>query len=561
MNNYAVARVFSRIADLMEIKGENVHKIRAYRTAAQTMQELTESLEVLAERGELQSIPGVGEAIAAKTRDILATGATKLYDGLKAEVPESLVELLGIPGFGVKKIRSVWQELGVRTLADLEQAAGEHRLRTIPGFSDKTEANVLEAVAAARKRRDRTPIGVALPYAEGLARLLRATGKFERLEIVGSLRRRKDTLGDIDLLGASSDPEGALEALLASGEVGEVLERGEHGLTVLTQDRLRLDLCVVSPEAFPAELQRRTGSEAHTARLGALAVEKGVSLPARVTDEEEVYRSLGLPWIPPELREGQGEIEAARDGRLPRLIEERDYRGVLHAHTTWSDGAVSVERMALAARDLGHSYLAITDHSQALTIAGGLDEARLLAQMAEIDGVNAKLAGFRVLRGIECDIMGDGSLDLPCELLERLDFVIGSVHSHQRQDEETMTRRIVRALESGVLDLLAHPTGRILGVRDPYGVDMERVMDAALANGVAMEINAYPDRLDLNEGYARRAKDRGIPISVNPDAHRPEHLGLLRYGIGQARRAWLEAEEVINTWPLDRLTRWLAERT
>jgi DNA polymerase (family X) len=561
MNNYAIARVFSRIADLMEIQGENVFKIRSYRNAAQTMQELTESLEVLAERGALQTIPGVGEAIASKTREILATGTCALYEQLKEEVPESLAELLNLPGFGPKKILAVWQQLGVRSLADLERAAREGRLRPLAGFTAKTEAAVLENIEGVRRRRARTPIGVALPYAEALREMLLATGKFRRLEIAGSLRRMKDTAGDIDLVGTAPEEAAALEAAAAHGEVREVLLRTADEICFLTESGRRVELRLAPEARFGAVLQRVTGSEEHNRQLAMLAGERGCASGAPGAEEEEVYRAAGLPCIPPELREGRGEIEAAREGRLPRLIEVSDIRGVLHAHSTWSDGAASVAQMAEAARRLGHAYLAITDHSQALTVAGGLNEERLAAQAAEIDALNAGFTdGFRVLKGIECDILMDGALDLSPAALQTLDFVIGSVHAHQKLEREAQTARIVRALESGLIDLLAHPTGRILGMRDSYAVDLERVMDAALAHGVALEINAYPDRLDLEDVHARRAKERGIAISVNPDAHRPDHLALLRYGIAQARRAWLEPDDVINTWPLDRLLAWLVKR-
>ncbi len=555
MNSYAIARIFTRIGDLMEIQGENAFKIRAYRSAASTMQELTESLDVLAERGELRSIPGIGDAIAAKTRDILATGTCDLYERLKAQVPESLTELLGLPGFGPKKIRTVWEALSVRSLDDLEQAAKDQRLRTVPGLGAKSEETILESIGALRRRRERIPIGVALPYAQALVRMLEATGAFTRLEVVGSVRRRKDLVSDIDLLGSAADIGGALDAFANHSEIIRVLERSPDRVAACGQSGVRVELAVVTDGEWGTALVQSTGSAEHVAALGALHA---------AAEEDQVYQSLGLPAIPVELREGRGEIEAAKAGRLPKLIEARDVQGILHAHSTWSDGSASIAQMAETARKLGYSYHGNTDHSHALSVTGGLDEARLREQMAEINALNASFAAegssFRVLRGIECDVLQDGSLDLAIEILSELDFVIASVHMHQRMDEATMTARIVRALESGVVDLLAHPTGRILGMRDPYPVDMERVIDAALANGVALEINAYPDRLDLHEVHARRAQEQGVLISLNTDAHRPDHLALLSYGISQARRAWLEAEDVINCWPLDRLMRWLQTR-
>lgn len=569
MNNYAIARVFSRIADLMEIQGENAFKIRAYRNAAQTMQEMTESMEVLAERGELQSIPGVGEAIAAKTRDIIATGTCDLYERLKQQVPESLIEVLHLPGFGPKKIQAVWRELGIRNLAELEEAAQAHRLQGIAGLGEKTEAKLLEAIVAHRRRLLRRPIGVALPYAEGLIRALQASTAAERISLAGSLRRRQDTVGNIDLAAAASDPPAVLEAFTRLGEVTQVRERDAEHAVIETANGMHASLWVSRPERYPVLLQHRTGSRQHNEQLQQFAAKQGLALdtlelPEAASTEVPdavVYRALGLPWIAPELREGRGELEAAKAGKLPRLIEVADIRGALHAHSTWSDGAVPIARMAEAARAAGYAFHGNTDHSKNLAIARGLDEERLRVQMAEIDALNATFEDdFRVLKGIECDILPDGSLDLPLDLLNELDVVVASVHVNQKQDLETMTQRILRALESGVVDILAHPTGRILGTRDPYAVDMERVMDAALANRVALEINAFPDRLDLNEEYARQAKERGIPISINTDAHRPEHLHLIGYGISQARRAWLEPEDVINTWPLERLLGWLHHR-
>jgi DNA polymerase (family 10) len=553
MNNFAIARVFTRIADLMEIQGENPFKIKAYRTAAQTMQDLTESLETIAERGELRSVPGIGEAIAAKTQEILETGTCKLYEKLKELVPESLIELLGLPAFGSKKIQTVWKELGIANLDALEQAARDGRLRGVPGFGAKTEENLLKGIEAHRRRLQRMPIAVAKTYAEGLARMLGDGEPFERVEVAGSVRRMQDTVERIDLVGVTADPAKALEAVARQPEVKEVVERTSETIMVCTHNGALARIWASTPAAMGSVLLRATGSDDHVARLR----ERDGALEG----EAPVYQRLGLPFIVPVLREGRGEIEAAAEGRLPNLITVEDIRGVLHAHSTWSDGSASIERMAAAARELGFRFHGNTDHSQALGIAHGLNEERLRTQMAEIEALNATFTdGFRILKGIECDILWDGSLDLPHDLLAELDFVIGSVHAHQKQDRETMTQRIVRALDTGLVDLLAHPTGRILGARDPYAVDMDRVMDAALANGTAMEINAFPDRLDLNEVYARQAMERGIPISINPDAHRPQHLSLLQYGIAQARRAWLEPEQVINCWELDRLLEWLDGR-
>jgi len=564
MNNYAIARVFSRIGDLMEIQGENVFKIRAYRTAAATMQELTESLEALAERGELLIVPGIGEAIAQKTQDILATGTTKLYEKLKSEVPETLADLLALPGFGPRKIQAAWKELGVLNLDDLEAAARAQRVRTLPGMAAKSEEKLLANIEAYRRRRERIPTGVALPYANGLARLLRETGTLTRVEVAGSVRRRQDLVGDLDLVAEASDPAAAIEAFATHSEVREVVSRDDHHAQVVVYNGARVELSVAEPGHFPGAFVRVTGSSAHLAELEELAQERGIDLEPLFRDassEEAFYAALGLPLIPPELREGRGEVAAARDGKLPRLITASDLRGVLHAHTTWSDGVSSIEQMAAAARALGYSFHAVTDHSQVLGITRGLTPERLRQQMAEIDAFNATLPdAFRLLKGIECDILPDGRLDLPLDLLEELDVVVASVHLVQRQDRETITARVLAALETGVVDILAHPTGRILGMRDSTELDLERVLNAAVTHKVALEINAAADRLDLNDVYAKQAKERGIPISINTDAHSTRSLGACDYGIAQARRAWLEPDDVINTWELPRLMDWLRHR-
>jgi DNA polymerase (family 10) len=568
MNNYGVARVFSGIADLMDLRGDNPFKVRAYRNAAQTMQELTERLEVLAERGELREIPGVGEAIAAKTRDILATGTTALYDELRAEIPESLAELLALPGFGVKKAQLVWRELAIADLPGLEQAAQTGRLRTLSGFTARTESSLVEAIAAHRARRLRTPIGVALPFADRLLAHLRGLGPLSRVEIAGSLRRRADTVGDLDFVAAARDPSAAAAACAGLEDLEQFRVAEPGRIEARVGPGLPVEIRLVEPSQFGPALLLATGSQGHLSRLQARAAERGLDLmslagcPEREpVSEAEVYAALGLPWIPPELREDRGELEAAEADRLPALIEERDIRGILHAHSTWSDGLASIADMAAAAGRCGFRFHGNTDHSKVLGVARGLDEARLLTQLEEIEALNRTLPeGPRILSGIECDILADGELDLPLDLLERLDVVVASVHLHQTQDRETMTARVVRALRSGVVDILGHPTGRLLGARDPFPLEFDAVLDAAVEHQVALEINASPERLDLNDVMARQAAQRGLRLSINTDAHRPDALGMLRFGIGQARRAWLEPGDVLNTWELEPLLDWLHRR-
>jgi len=568
MTNQAIARILARMADLLEIENENPFKVRAYRRAAEQIEGLTENLASLVERGDLETLPGIGKGLAAKITEMVTTGACAEYEALRARVPEDLPELLGLPGLGPRRVAQLWKEQGIASLADLEAAARAGRLRPLPGWGERTEASLIAAIEQHRRRTARWPIGRALPYAESLVSELLATGAFARVEIAGSLRRWRDTVGDIDLVAMAREPEAALAAFCGLREVAGVLECSDRFARVRAEAGSVIELRVAPPDRWGAVLLLQTGSAAHLARLRELARARGWHVaveglgaefpaPFAAAEEEDLYAALGLPWIPPELREDRGEIEAALAGRLPAPIALADYRGVLHAHTNWSDGAAPLAAMAEAARALGHEYLAITDHSRALTVARGLDEERLRRQMAEIDALNATRPGILVLKGIECDIRADGTLDLDPALLAELDLVIGSIHSHFRQDTATMTRRIVAAMESGVVDLIAHPTGRLLGVRDPYPVDLDRLLDAAVATGVALEINAAPERLDLDDEWARRAAERGIPIAINPDAHTPAALGLLRYGIGQARRAWLTPQQVINTWPAERLCEWL----
>jgi len=574
ISNYEIARIFGQIADLMEVREDNPFKVRAYRKAAETIEGLTESLEAIASRGELEKIPNIGKAIAEKIGDICRTGTTPLYEELRAKVPAGLVEVMAVPGIGPTKVRALREALGVTSIEELETAGREQRIRGVQGMGAKTEENILHAIEAHRRRSDRWPLGKALPYAEGLAASLAERLGSLRIEVLGSIRRRVETIGDIDLGAVSTEPEKVMDAFVSLPHVKEVLVSGPASTRIRTNEGIQVDLRVSRPEDFGFLVHHFTGSRAHNIRLREIAERRGARISEYgifeagtdrelTTGEEEgeVYRFLGLPDIPPEIREDRGEIEAAQSGSMPVLIEADDIRGNLHSHTTWSDGAVSTEEMAAAARKRGHSYIAITDHSKRLGITNGLDEERLRAQMAEIDRLNAAATdGFRILKGSEVDILPDGTLDLDPALLAELDFVVASIHSGFKQDIETMTARMIHAMESGVVDMIAHPTGRLLGARDPYAIDLDRIYDAAVATQTALEINAFPDRLDLNDVNARRARDRGVKISINTDAHHPDHLGLYFYGIATARRAWLTAPDVINTWGLPDLMRWLEKR-
>ena len=565
MTNHEIALRFQRIADTLEIQGENPFKVRAYRRAVEAIEELSEPLSEVETRGELAEIPGFGEAIVAKTSDFLHKGTTKLYEQIKDAVPTGVLKMAAIPGIGPKTAKALWEALTVLTVEDLESAAKAGRVQAVPGFGAAKEKNIVEAIERGRRLRERLPLYTAKPYAERLAAELARRPEVVRAEAAGSVRRRRDTVGDFDLVVATTDPEATAAAVAKLSGVTEVFGSGQSKVAAMTDLDLRLDVRLGKPEDFGALLHHFSSGREHNIALRNLAESKGLKIneygifdartgeeKVRGTDEADVYAALGLPFIEPELREGRGEIEAAERNALPRLIAEADFRGQLHEHTTWSDGTASIRQMAEAAIERGYEYLAITDHSRSLQIANGLSRDRLLAQLDEIAALKAELAprGFTLLAGIEADILADGSLDADDDLLERLDIVVGSVHIRHKENEAAMTARVLRALENPHLDILGHPTGRLLGRREPFPVDMGAVIEAAVRTGTILEINASPERMDLNDVYARQAKEQGARLTINADAHSPAGLGLLTWGLYMARRAWLTPADVINTYPL-----------
>ena len=567
MTNHEIARRFARIADVLEIQGENPFKVRAYRRAVDAIDALTEPLADIEARGGLENIEGFGEAIIGKTRDFLRTGTTKLYEQLKDAVPSGVIEMAAIPGVGPKTAKALWEALQVTSPEELEAAAREERVRAVPGFGATKEKNLLAAIERSRRLSERLPIFVVLPYAERLRRELLGRPEVGRIELAGSLRRGRDTVGDIDLVGISSDPDATMEAFTRLPGITETLIQGPADTAVLCDLGLRVDLRLTSPENFGTLLHHFSSGQAHNIKLRDLADEKGLKINEygvfrketgeelfRGEDEAQVYEALGLPFIPPELREDRGEIEAARRGKLPRLITEADFRGQLHCHSTYSDGKATIREMAQAAAERGYAYLAITDHSRSLQVANGLSRERLLAQIEEIRALNRELAGrITLLTGQEVDILADGSLDGDEDVLAQLDVVVGSVHIRHREDEAQMTARVLKAVENPHLDILGHPTGRLLGKREPFPIDIEAVIAAAVRTGTVLEVNAAPERMDLSDVYARRAKDAGARLTVNTDAHSAAGLGGLMWGLFMARRAWLEPDDVINTFPIDRL--------
>lgn len=568
LSNSQVAEVFQEIASLLEIKGENTFKVRAYQRVAEAIAGLERELDQLrAEKGGLRSLPGVGASIAETIEELLDTGKSRHHQELLAEIPATVLDLLRIPGLGPKKAKLLMEQEKITTIEQLEEAARAGRLRDIRGMGEKTERDILRGIAHLREYEKRTDLGLAWEIAENIMEQLRASAPVEQMEAAGSLRRMKETIGDIDLLVTSGEPEAVMESFAGLQLTAEVLVRGPTKTTIRTSAGIQADIRVVAPESFGAALQYFTGSKQHNIVLRDYAERHGLKLNEygvfRVKDgeetriggasEEEMYAAVGLPLIPPELREDQGEIEAARKGLLPTLVEVADIKGEMHCHTNWSDGHGSVEQIARAAKEAGHSYLALTDHSPSQTVAGGLKIDRLLKRREEVEKARKAVHGITLLEGTEVDILRDGELDYPDEILAELDYVVASVHSGWKMDRETMTRRILAAIENPWVDCIGHPTGRLVGQREPYDVDIEAVLSAAARLGVAMEISSDPVRLDLRDVHARRAKELGAKLMIVTDAHWPGSFSLLRFGVATARRGWVEAGDVLNCLPLSQL--------
>lgn len=565
MENNDVAAYLDEIADLLELKGDTKYRVGAYRSAARSVESLSESIQDIHSQGRLKEIYGVGESIAGKIAELLDTGHSVYLDELRREVPPPVRELLTVPGLGSARARLIHESLGIETVAELESAAREHRLQVLPGIREKTEEKILREIERLRERTQRMLLGVALPAAEEVARLLADNPLVRRVQPAGSIRRMKETIGDIDLLASSDQPGEVTEAFSRLPIVKEIIGSGPTKSSILTRENLQIDLRVVRPEEYGSALQHFTGGKQHNIALREIAIRKGYKLNEyglfeaatgkRVAfeDEADVYRALGMEWMPPEMRENRGELDAAAHGQLPRVVELSDIRGDLQMHTNWSDGTATLEEMAEACRAMGYEYAAVTDHSQSLRVAGGVSAQRLLERLDEIDRLNERLAPFRILASSEVDILGDGSLDYPDEVLARLDVVVASVHTLFKMDRERMTERMIKALRNPYVDILAHPTGRLLLKRDPYQVDLEKVIQVASQEGVALEINAFPDRLDLDDVWASRARETGAMLCINSDAHMPAHLSVMRYGVAVARRAWLQKKNVLNTLPVEKL--------
>jgi len=568
VKNFEIAHQFDLMADLLEIRGENPFRIRAYRRAALNLQNLTEDVEVLARERRLEEIPGVGADLAAKIAEYLETGRMKDLAAARRGIPTGVVELMGIPGIGPKTARLLHEKQGVTSVARLEALAKAGKLRGLPGIQAKTEQNILAGIGVVRKGQERMPLGQALPLGRELVRVLGTVSGVKQISLAGSARRMKETVGDLDLLITSTTPIRVMDAFVRLPQVGQVLERGSTKASIRHTEGIQVDLRVVEPESFGAALVYFTGSKQHNIRIREMAVKKGLKLSEygvyretsgrRVAGatEEEMYAAVGLPWIPPELREDTGEIEAALRGALPRLIELDDLRGDLHCHTKASDGHATIEALVAAALKRGRAYIAITDHSPSARIARGLSVEELRIHVARIRAVQRKYPTITIFAGSECDILPDGRLDYPDEVLAQLDLVVAAVHGAFKQGRADMTRRLCRALEHPQVHILAHPTGRLIGERAPYDLDLDRVLETARRYGKAVEINAYPQRLDLNDVHARRAHELGTLVAIDSDTHVLDHLDNLELGVATARRGWIEKSAVVNARPAKELVAW-----
>jgi DNA polymerase (family X) len=572
VQNTKVADCFFEIADLLDIEDANPFRVRAYRNAARMISTLDQDLgEMLAQGKDLRELPGIGADLAEKIREIVMLGKSTQLERLRDAVPGSLGELLQVPGLGPKRVRVLFHDLGVQTLEQLSRAAHDGRIRGLHGFGEKVESQILLAVEARRLKDERVKLVTASSYADALLEVLTKVPEVDQIAVAGSLRRMRETIGDIDLVAGAKDGEKGgdkiRQAFVGFNEVADVLVNGTTKASVRLKCGMQVDLRIVEHESFGAALCYLTGSKAHGIALRRVAQGLGLKLNEyglfrgreRIAgiDEASIYRGLGMAYIAPELREDRGEIEAAQAGHLPLLVERNDLRGDLHVHTRASDGRNGLREMAQAAQRNGLEYIAITEHSRRLAIAHGLDESRLLAQCDEIDQLNVQLQGITLLKGIEVDILEDGSLDLPDTVLAKLDVVVAAVHSRFGLSRAAQTDRILRAMNSRFVHIIAHPSGRLIGSREPYDVDMAKIISCARERGIALELNAHPDRLDLLDTQCQAARQAHVPVAINSDAHAATEFSHLRYGIGQARRGWLEAGDVLNTRTLQDLKKWL----
>jgi len=563
MKNLEVANMFSDVAKILEIKGENVFRIRAYERAAQNIEGLTEDLEHIIKEDKLTEIPGVGKDISDKIKEFVKTGKLKTYEDLKKTIPEGLLDLLNIPSVGPKTAKLLYEKLKIKNIADLEDAIKKNKLEGIFGIKEKTIENILKGIEVHKRGKERMTLAQATLLAEEFLRTLKKLSEVKEISVAGSLRRQKDTVRDVDILVISHKPNKVMDVFTKIPSVKDILAEGATKSSVRTKDDVQIDCRVVEEKSFGAALLYFTGSKNFNIKIRQLAIKKGLKVNeygvfqkdkfVAGKTEQEIFKLLGMSYIEPELREDTGEIELAKKFSLPKLIELKEIKGDLHVHSKYSDGGNSIEEMVSACRNKGYSYAAITDHSQSLKVAHGLSIADLKKKKREIDKLNKRLRDFSVLFGTEVDIDSEGRIDYEDDILKQFDIVVAAVHSGFKQSKEQLTKRIIKACKNKYVHIIAHPTGRLWGTRDAYDVELDDVLKAAKGTNTHLEINSFPERLDLNDLHARRAKEMGVKLTISTDAHTTDQLDAIKFGVAVARRGWLSKEDVINTLSLEKL--------
>lgn len=561
MKNQFVANSLYMIADLLDLKGELFFKTRAYRIAAQTIESLDENIEERVNEGTLESIPSIGDALAKKITELVKTGKLEYLERLKKEVPTGLIDLLNIPGLGPKKVSALYKNLGISNIQNLKQAASNGELRSLEGFGEITERNILRGIQLLEKTSGRVLLNVAYEDGTKYLKYLSKCKYISKINIAGSLRRMKETIGDLDILTCSKHPNEVMDYFVSYPQVTQVLAKGKTKSSVLLNDNLQVDLRIVEDKSYGAALQYFTGSKDHNVTLRSLAIKKGFKLNEyglfdKTTEkyiagktEEEIYKKIGIPYIEPELRENRGEFEVVKKKiSLPILVGYDEINGDFHVHSSWSDGSDSTETITSNAQNIGYKFIGITDHSQSLKIANGLNEEKILKKINEIKKVNKKFPNIRIFCGTECDIKTDGTLDYSNKILKQFDFVYIGIHTAFKMDKESMTRRIIKGMNNEQVDFIAHPTGRLIGKREPYEIDIEKIIDAVKETDTLLEINAFPDRLDLDDIHVKLAKEHNVRFVIGSDSHSINHLDFMRFGIATARRGWLEKKDILNTY-------------
>jgi DNA polymerase (family 10) len=571
MKNHLVSEILYEIADLLDVRGDIFFKTRAYRIAAQTIEVLDEDIKDVSNENRLTEINGVGEALAKKIKEIVDTGGLKYLEELKKEIPEDLLKMLNIPGLGPRKVSALYKNLNITTIEELKKACNNGKLRNLDGFGETTEKNILRGIKLIKKTSGRVLLNVAYNDGNIYLTYLKKCKDIDEISIAGSLRRMKETIGDLDILASSQNPEKVMNYFVKFRDVQRVLLKGSTKTSVLLNDDIQVDLRVVSKESFGAALQYFTGSKEHNVKMRGLAIKKGYKLNEYgLFDKEnekyiigrrenEIYKKLGLEYIEPELRENRGEIEIASKNKLPNLVGYNDIKGDIHVHSVWSDGIEKIETIANYCKKLGYEYIGITDHSQSLKVARGLTENMVDKKRKEIEKLNEKIKGISIFCGTECDIKADGTLDYNDKILKKFDYVFAGIHLNFKMNSDETNKRIIKAMENEYVKFLAHPSCRLIGRREPLQIDIEKISDTARETNTILEINSFPDRLDLNDYHTKIAKDRGAGFVISTDAHNLNHLDFIMYGIATARRGWLEKKDIINTYTLDKFNKFIGK--